>query len=140
MCKHIMVFNKEIRIRNRISFKYRNILFMNCITTNIRISVTFTKRTIIKECRKINKSIFSYTSNVIKKILSLFTFIINIIVFKIFKKLFWIRHCFLWIKLFHWSTLLLSMLLHFSPTFFKLLFKSLLSHYTNLFFKFNVFL
>ena len=48
-----MFFYEETRIRNRISFNYWNIFFINFITSNISVCIAFSKRTIVKKSGKI---------------------------------------------------------------------------------------
>ena len=122
-----MVFNKIISIRNRISFKNRNVFFNYITTSNITIRKTFTKRNKIKESRKIYYIVLSYRTNIIKHILTLFTFIIYIFLIKFFNKLFRIRHTILRIYSIRILTLLLCLLNSLLISFFKFLLKSLLS-------------
>ena len=72
--------------------------------------------------------------------LSLFAFVINVIIIKVLNKFLRVRHSILRIYLFRRSTLLLSLCLHFLKSSFKLLLKCLSSHNTNLFSEFSIFL
>ena len=121
-----MVFNHKLIIRNRKCFNSWNTFLNNLISSKFSICIAFTKRTIIKESSKINLSIICKVSNIIKNILSLFTFSINIILIKFSNKLFWVWHYFLRIYTFRRLTLTLSLFYSFFILTFKLLLKRLL--------------